>query len=434
MKDVRVVKINIGRPTLSQSEIRIESARLWNRLVKLHKFCRKRHWNWPTQGDLEKHFKGRFNLHSQSIQALIGKFIANIDSTRTKRKEGDKNARYPWRDKKKFQISMWKASAIKRHGKCVVLSNGRGNKSLRFKIPTNLPLGKIVGAELGFRELRLTISNTIEKVKSAGENIVAADMGVIHTAVMTDGVKSEAIVGRGLRSLIQGRNRNLALISVALSKTIKGSRLNRKLRITKAKMLDKYHKRVHNFLHHAANKIIDFCVEREAGTLVVGDITEMSRNARKKKKGSKRTNQMNSGNPLGILYNYLEYKGKLRGVKLKKDNEAYTSQTCPACGHRHKPAGRIYKCKNKECNFVGVRDNVGAINFLNKQHNKGKMVAGAMLPPEFVNYQRVVKMPVARPPVVDRLTGGKLLDTTLLQALDTSVSGSHEPSLLASVA
>jgi hypothetical protein len=34
---------------------------------------------------------------------------------------------------------------------------------------------------------------------------------------------------------------------------------------------------------------------------------------------------MNSGNPLGILYNYLEYKGKLNGVTLKKDSEAYTT-------------------------------------------------------------------------------------------------------------
>ncbi|CAH7415043.1 conserved hypothetical protein [Vibrio chagasii] len=434
MKDVRVVKVNIGAPTYAQSELREESARLWNRLVKLHKYCRKRHWGWPSKGNLEKHFKGRFNLHSQSIQALIGKFIANIDSTRTKRKEGDKNARYPWRDKKKFQILMWKASAIKRQGKFFVFSNGKNAQKLKIKIPTNLPMGKIVAAELGFRELRLTISNTIEKVKSAGANIVAADMGVIHTAVMTDGVKSEAIVGRGLRSLVQGRNRNLALIGAALSKTAKGSRRNRKLRIAKAKMLDKYHKRVHNFLHQAANKMIEFCVEREAGTLVVGDITEMSRNARKKKKGSRRTNQMNSGNPLGILYGYLEYKGKLQGVKLKKDNEAYTSQTCPLCGHRHKPSGRVYKCKNENCDYVGIRDNVGCANFLNKQYHNGKIIAGAMLPPEFVNYQRVVKMPVTRSPVVDRLTGGKSIDTTLLQALDTSVSDSYESSSLASVA
>lgn len=207
MKDVRVIKI-IGQPTQSQTVLREESARLWNRLVRLHKYCRKRHWRWPTQGMLEKHFKGRFALHSQSIQALIGKFIANIDSTRTKRLEGDKKARYPWRDRKRFQIVMWKASAIKRNGNRLVLSNGKNGRKLCLKLPTNLPPGKIVGAELGFRELRLTISNEVAKPQSAGQNTVAADMGVIHLAVMTDGVTSQAIVGRGLRSLVQEQTGN----------------------------------------------------------------------------------------------------------------------------------------------------------------------------------------------------------------------------------
>lgn len=431
MKDVRVVKINIGAPTPAQTELRGESARLWNRLVKLHKYCRKRHWQWPSKGDLEKHFKGRFTLHSQSVQALIQKFCANIDSTRTKRKEGDKSARYPWRDQKKFQIVMWKASAIKRHGNRLRLSCGAGRKPLVVKVPTNLPLGKVVAVELGFRELRITISNEIDKPISAGENMVAADMGVIHLAVMTDGVVSDAIVGRGLRSLVQGKNRSLAILQELLSKTQKGSRRNRKLRKSKARLLARFHRRVHNLLHHAANKMIKFCVEREAGTLFVGDITEMSRNARVKKKGSRRTNQMNSGNPLGILYNYLEYKGKLNGVTLKKDSEAYTTQTCPLCGHRHKPSGRIYKCKNEQCNFVGIRDNVGATNFLNKQHHDGRIVAGAMLPPSTVKYHRPVPL---RRSGVARLTGGMLLDTTLKSASDTLVSGSNEPSLLTSAA
>ncbi len=218
---------------------------------------------------------------------------------------------------------------MKRQGNRLRLSCGAGRKPLSVKVPTNLPLGKVVAVELGFRELRITISNEIDKSLSAGENMVAADMGVIHLAVMTDGVVSDAIVGRGLRSLVQGKNRSLAILQELLSKTQKGSRRNRKLRKSKVRRLARFHRQVHNLLHHAANKMINFCVEREAGTLFVGDITEMSRNARVKKKGSRRANQMNSGNPLGILYNYLEYKGKLKGVTLKKDSEAYTTQTCP---------------------------------------------------------------------------------------------------------
>jgi putative transposase len=80
------------------TEARREAAKLWTRLVKLHHFCRT-HPNliekWPSESQLTAHFKGRFQLHSQTIQGIIAKFCTAIDVTRTKRKKGDKTARYP---------------------------------------------------------------------------------------------------------------------------------------------------------------------------------------------------------------------------------------------------------------------------------------------------------------------------------------------------
>lgn len=304
-------------------------------------------------------------------------------------------------------MCIWKQAAIKVKGNRISLSNGRGRKPLRFKLPRTMPMGKIVQAELGFRELRLTISNEIDKPISAGLNTVAADVGIIHTAVMTDGAKSLGIVGREMRSLTQGKNRKLAFYTQALSKCKKGSRKSRKLRIAKAKMLSQYNNRTHNLLHHIANQMLDFCVDREAGTLVVGDIANIAKG--KKKKHSKRSNQENSGSPIGRLYDFLRYKGKLRGVEIVKINEAYSTQTCPLCGHRHKPSGRNYKCTNKDCDFVGIRDNVGAANILNKHFNSGRIIAGALLPPSHVKYLRPVKL---KQSVVAPLNKGKLLSTT----------------------
>ena len=112
MKLTIVSKINIGKPTNLQTQLRIESARLWNDMVRLHKYIRKRRWTWPNSGQYEKHFKGRYCLHSQTIQALIKKFFANIETTSENRKNGDKTARYPYRDQKRFQVVMYKESAI----------------------------------------------------------------------------------------------------------------------------------------------------------------------------------------------------------------------------------------------------------------------------------------------------------------------------------
>lgn len=400
---LRIIQIDLDTPSAMETQVRLEAARLWNRLVKIHRFCRCRRRKWPTESALEKHFKGRFALHSQTIQAIVQKFMANIDGARTKRREGDKHARYPWRSQHRYQTVTWKQTAIKRRGKRrLALSNGKGRKPLVLTVPSALPDGAIVQAELLHRRLTLTIKVTAEAVVSAGENIVAGDLGLIHLGVFTDGEASIAVVGRGLRSLVQHRNKKLAALTRRMSKTQKGSRRWRKLRVSKARLLRRFDHQVRNLLHHAGNQIIDFCVARQAGTLVVGDITNIARHKRQRRKGSRRLNQSMSGNPLGRLVDYLRYKGARRGVQLLKINEAYTSQHCPACGHRHKPAGRVYRCTSPSCSFAGIRDEVGATNILVK-HRHGRLIAGSQLPTGSVKYRRPVAL---RRPVVDRLTCG----------------------------
>jgi putative transposase len=116
-----------------------------------------------------------------------------------------------------------------------------------------------------------------------------------------------------------------------------------------------------------------------------------------------------------------------------KINEAYTSQTCPVCGHRHKPTGRIYKCKNKECNFVGIRDEVGSANILNKHLHGGRIEKNTLLPTSKVKYLRPVKLRVFQNDVA-RLAGGKLLSNTLYSVVDAKASDSNESSPLDNVA
>ena len=84
------------------SQARWAAGELWSRLVKIHRFCRRRHWPWPTEAQLKVHFKKRLPLHSQTVQGIIEKFCATIDGVRTKRQNGDKTARYPHRLKRYF--------------------------------------------------------------------------------------------------------------------------------------------------------------------------------------------------------------------------------------------------------------------------------------------------------------------------------------------
>ena len=77
---------------------RAEAARLWNRLVRIHGFCRKRHWPWPTRNQFEAWSKGKFpRLHSQSVQHIIIEFLEAVNSARQLRAKGNAEARYPWK-------------------------------------------------------------------------------------------------------------------------------------------------------------------------------------------------------------------------------------------------------------------------------------------------------------------------------------------------
>jgi putative transposase len=64
---------------------------------------------------------------------------------------------------------------------------------------------------------------------------------------------------------------------------------------------------------------------------------------------------------------YLSYKAATEGVTVVLVDEHHTSKTCPnpTCKHRHKPAGRVYRCP--VCGFQAHRDVVGAANILSRQ-------------------------------------------------------------------
>ncbi|MBL8149379.1 MAG: transposase [Blastocatellia bacterium] len=375
------------------TEVRSEAARLWNKMVKLHLYFRKRNKKWPTQAEFEKHFARKFSLHSQTVQALIGKFFANIETTRVNRANGDKKARYPYKEKTYFN-PVWKGQHIKQELNYIVLPMGIDPKTrkrslgISIRLPKDIPNGKIVQAELAFGKLLLTIQNIVEVKKPKVDNIAASDLGSIHLAVVTDGTNSLAVVGRGLRSINQGKAKVLAQISQLQSRCEKYSRRWKKLQATKRKILRKTQNQTANLLHKAANEIVKYCEEKEVSKLLVGDITEINRN--KKKKASRRLNQEMGVLSLGVFVGYLKYKLAALGIELETFNESYTTKTCPACGHKHKPKGRQYHCP--KCGFVGIRDEVGAINLLNKYLNNGTIKPQFLIPKGKLKYLRPVKL------------------------------------------
>ncbi len=76
-----------------------EAARVWMVCRDRHLAARQQHTRWPDRDELQDATKGRFALHSQTVQMICHQFLANVDAARELRKTNRK-IRYPYKDKR----------------------------------------------------------------------------------------------------------------------------------------------------------------------------------------------------------------------------------------------------------------------------------------------------------------------------------------------
>ena len=73
MNTVRIYRLTHLSPALFKRlrAAQMEGAQVWNYCCEIHKQARATHSKWPGQNDLQQATKGRFALHSQSIQMVV---------------------------------------------------------------------------------------------------------------------------------------------------------------------------------------------------------------------------------------------------------------------------------------------------------------------------------------------------------------------------
>ena len=290
------------------SETRHAAGDLWTRWVKIHRFCRRRHWPWPTDPQLKTHFKRRFPLHSQTVPATIEKFCATIDGVRTKRRNGDKQARYPGRFRRYFN-PIFKGQALTMQGPHVLLPRGRGRDPIQVRLPEEIPTGQVVQAELGYGEIYLTITREIpDPVPISSDKAGGLDIGVIHLGLVSDGEHALAVSGRGLRAVKQGRAKSLAKRQKKRARTKPGSRRRKRLNRAQHRVSQKLERVTRNTLHHAANQMVAFCLTYGITLLYAGDLGTL--NHKKRHRRSRRTNPDVGALEFGRLESYVAYKLK----------------------------------------------------------------------------------------------------------------------------
>lgn len=362
-------------------ELNSNSGRIYSGIVSKHWRLLKQKDLWLSEKSLTKLSDMRLMgkdlpMHAHTIDAAQQGFFKACKTTRALRKVGIE-ANFPWRSKK-FRTTVWKKQAIKFKAGKLELSTGAGNPKILIALPVALHCA------LQFVEVRLVFDKkarryawhvVVENGKQAkpapGTNIVSADLGEIHPAVVGDEVESTIITCRAHRHQMQGHAKRLAAMAKALSGKQKGSRRYKKLVRSKSRMKAQHERAIKDMAHKVSRAIVNVAVERKSATIAIGNIRDIGDEVNLGKK----TNQKISGWNHGQVQKFVKYKAQAEGIALELVDEKYTSQTCPQCQHRHKPKGRNYRCP--ACKFQSHRDVVGQINILStyKTGNPGNIPA-----------------------------------------------------------
>ncbi|MEM9769995.1 MAG: transposase [Cyanobacteria bacterium P01_D01_bin.73] len=130
--------------------------------------------------------------------------------------------------------------------------------------------------------------------------------------------------------------------------------------------------------HCVTKRIANWCIAQDVGTLYFGDVFNIPK-GRKKGETRKLQSKRNALWEVGRQRDLLQQKLEEHGATLSLQSERYTSQTCPKCGARRKPRGRLYVCRS--CGWTGDRDGVGAANILSDAlDSKSRILPGRLKP------------------------------------------------------
>ena len=344
--------------------LRREAGRCWTDM--LHAHIESRSGKWLKSGDLEKLTKGKYTLHSQTIQALAQRLDDNCKTARQLRKN-DPKARYPYRDKY-YQTVIWKDQAIRIVKGMIVLPNGRKNPSLTLSLPAEYHDFDIRKAELTWRadhyELCITIdTGVLIQPKQENGKTVGVDLGEINiAAAVTEEGKGVVISGRYLRSINRLRNKRLAAYQSMIDRCKDGSKRQRKLLRNKRKASAKYERQQRDILHKASRQLVNFCQEQGISQIAIGDVKNIQNGVDLGRKCNQKVSQW----PHGQFVKYVGYKAKRLGIRIDQIPEDYSTKTCSECGQvlKHAPRGREYICPG--CGARLSRDGNGGANICSR--------------------------------------------------------------------
>lgn len=168
--------------------------------------------------------------------------------------------------------------------------------------------------------VEMVYSISIPISKSDNNRYVGIDIGISNLAAVSNniGVTPFIINGKPVKSINQNYNRHLSHYK-SVAKMMNNRDYTKKIDI----LTEKRNARVTDYMHKASRKIINFCIEHDIHTIVIGKNSEWKQNS----KLSKKVNQNFVQIPFAKFIEMIQYKAEEYGIAVILTEESYTSGT-----------------------------------------------------------------------------------------------------------
>ncbi|MHA1452907.1 MAG: RNA-guided endonuclease InsQ/TnpB family protein [Promethearchaeota archaeon] len=192
-------------------------------------------------------------------------------------------------------------------------------------------------------------------------NALGIDLGLENVIAASDNIGGNPLIIKGgvLKSINQYYNKELAKYKSTAKICNNADITHRILKIHR-----KRSNKIRDFFHKTSRKIVNHCIDRDIGTIIVGYNEGWKQNINIGKKN----NQNFVSIPFLTLLQQIEYKAEMVDITVIRTSEEYTSQTCSCCGIVKKTNRKhrgLYVCSN--CNSVLNADVNASRNILQKE-------------------------------------------------------------------
>lgn len=182
-----------------------------------------------------------------------------------------------------------------------------------------------------FQQVRLIprknkiIAEVIYKINEAkqmddNERYLGIDIGVNNLAVVCNNVGLPAFVinGKCVKSINQYYNKESSHYR-EICKRMNNEDYSRRM----DSLTEKWHLKIEDYFHKSSKYIVDFCLENQINTIVIGQNKKWKQNSNL----SKQANQSFVGIPFAKFITMIQYKANEKGIAVILTEESYTSGT-----------------------------------------------------------------------------------------------------------